>query len=269
MKTIENVYSQHCLFNHLVYDNCTDKHFAKHSHAFYEMIYILRGEVDYIIEDRLYQAKKNSLILIKPYTYHYFTIRSECDYEKIGVLFDQQALQIDVSSIHSELEIFDVKKYPILLGIFQKLDYYKSHFSTEIFLDLLHSLIKEICFNLSLIEEPTVNPQYRTPILSSILQYINANLFSIHTLEDVSSALRISTSYLKAVFKKELKTQPKRYINEKKLLLAQQLIRSGEKTTSVCEQCGFINYSTFFRAYQEYFGVAPSKDVNEAQKMNH
>lgn len=267
MKTIENVQNQHCVFNHLVYDNCMDKHFAKHSHAFYEMIYVLHGEIDYIIEDRLYQAKKNSFILIKPYTYHYFTIRSECDYEKIGVLFDPQALQIDVSNIHTQLEILNLKNYPVLLGIFQKLEYYKSHFTTEIFWDLLRSLIKEICLNLSLIEEPTVNPQYRTPILSPILQYINANLFSVHTLENVSSALNISTSYLKAIFKKELKTQPKRYINEKKLLLARQLIRSGEKTTDVAEQCGFINYSTFYRAYQNYFGVAPSKDVlHEDQK---
>ena len=261
MKTIANIKTKNYVFNHLIYDNSIDKHFAQHSHALCEMIYILNGEVDYIIEDRRYRAKKHDFILIKPYTYHYFTIKSNADYEKIGILFDTDHLQIDPSIIRQHIELLDCKKYPIIDTIFQKLDFYYNNFSKEVFLELFFALIKEIVFNLSLIDEQTTPPQYHTPILSPILEYINANLFTINRLEDISSALNISTSYLKSIFKKELKIQPKRYINEKKLLTARQLISSGVKATVASEQCGFLNYSTFYRLYHDFFGISPSEDI--------
>ena len=261
MRTIANIKSKNYVFNHLIYDNATDKHFAKHSHALYEMIYILNGEVDYVIENRHYRAKKSTLILIKPYTYHYFTIKSSNNYEKIGILFNPSSLRIDPSIINSPLEILDCNHYAILDSIFQKLSYYYKSFSEKIFVDLFLPLIKEIVFNLSLIKEPSIAPQYHTPILSPVLEYINTNLYSINRIEDISQALNISASYLKAVFKKELKIQPKKYINEKKLLTAHQLISSGKKATIASEQCGFTNYSTFYRLYRAYFGVSPSEDI--------
>ena len=261
MRTIQNIRTQTSIFNHLVYENCTDKHFAKHSHELYEFIYILRGEVDYIIEDRLYHAKENSLILIKPHTYHYFTIRSEVDYEKIGVLFHANTLQIDMSNIHPNLELLNLNDYPLLLEIFQKLDRYNTAFPEPTFWKLLHALIQEICWNLSLIEKPVATPRSRTPILSTILQYIQQNLCAVQTLDDISSALKISTSYLKNIFKKELKVSPKHYINEKRLLLAKQWILSGKNPTVIAKEVGFANYSSFYRAYLEYFRVSPSKDA--------
>ena len=261
MKTIFNIISKNYRLNHLLYDNATDKHFAKHSHSLYEMIYVLNGEVEYIIEDKLYTAKKHSLILIKPYTYHYFTIKSNGDYEKIGILFNPDFLNIDISMLNSELQCLDLKNYGIIDAIFQKMDFYYKSFTQEVFLQLYFSLIQEIIFNLSLIRETTTTLQYHTPILSPVLAYINANLFTIRRLEDISTALNISTSYLKAIFKKELKTQPKKYINEKRLLIARQAILSGEKATAVAERCGFQNYSTFYRLYCDYFGYSPSQEM--------
>ena len=264
MKTIANIKTRNYIFNHLIYDNSMDKHFAKHSHSLYEMIYILNGEVDYIIEDKQYRASKHDLILIRPYTYHYFTIKSSSDYEKIGVLFSPTFLKIDTSIINGHLEILNCNRYNIISSIFQKLDYYYKSFPEKNFIDLFLSLIKEIVLNLSLINDPIISPQYHTPILSPGLEYINANLYSISKIEDISQALNISTSYLKAVFKKELKIQPKKYINEKKLLTARQLILSGTKATMASEQCGFVNYSTFYRLYRDYFGFSPSDDTSSS-----
>lgn len=261
MKTIANIKSNNYIFNHLIYDNYTDKYFAKHSHALYEIIYILDGEVEYIVEDKRYNAKKHDVILIRPYTYHYFTITSKANYEKIGILFDSNFLKIDPSIIHHSIELLDCENNSILKSIFQKIDYYYKNFPEQIFLELYFSLIKEIVFNLSLIKGPTISPQYHTPILSPVLEYINANLFSITKLEEISQALNISTSYLKSIFKKELKIQPKRYINEKKLLRARQMIWEGEKATIASAKCGFQNYSTFYRLYREYFGISPSDEV--------
>lgn len=228
----------------------------KHTQPSYSLFLL-----DYVIENRHYRAKKSTLILIQPYAYHYFTIKSNTNYEKIGILFNPSSLKIDSTLINPHLEILDCNHYAILDSIFQKLSYYYKSFPEKTFISLFLPLIKEIIFNLSLIKEPSITPQYHTPILSPVLEYINNNLYSISRIEDISQALNISASYLKAVFKKELKIQPKKYINEKKLLNAYQLILSGEKATVASEKCGFYNYSTFYRLYRDYFGFSPSKDT--------
>ncbi len=260
MKTVSNIKSDSYVYNHIVYDNYTDKHFAKHSHSLYELIYIINGEVEYVIENRVYKAHKNQLIFIKPYTYHYFSIKSGANYEKIGVLFDANFVGLKSEDINKDIELIDCTDYPILDGIFQKLPYYCASFSPERFLEVYFQLIKELVFNLALIKEPPLTAVSHTPILTPILEYINENLFTISNLDEISDALNISTSYLKSIFKKELKTQPKRYINEKRILTAHRKILMGEKAGDVSARCGFENYSTFYRLYLSYFGTPPSRN---------
>lgn len=264
MKTVSNIKCEDYVYNHIVYDNSTDKHFARHSHAIYEMIYILNGEVEYIIEDRVYKARKNHLIIIKPYTYHYFTIKSNSNYEKIGMLFNPSTIGVDPSAINQEVEVLDCKNEAIIDSIFQKLPYYCASFEKNEFLSLYFPLIRELVANLSLVKSPHVETETATPILSPILEYINANLFSIKNLDEISEALNISTSYLKSIFKKELKTQPKKYINEKRILNAHRRILMGEKATEVSALCGYENYSTFYRLYCTYFGFSPSRGEEKA-----
>ena len=47
------------------------------------------------------------------------------------------------------------------------------------------------------------------------------------------------------------------YINQKRLLLAGELIRSGTPVMKAAEQAGFSEYSTFLRAFQSTFHMSP------------
>jgi AraC-like DNA-binding protein len=258
MKTLANIKTENYVYNHIVYDNSTDKHFAKHSHSLYEIIYVIDGQVEYTIEDRKFTVGKNQLVFIKPFTYHYFCIKSTSDYQKIGILFNPIELGIDQSVLDSVCELIDCKNNFIIDSAFKRLTYYYKTFPNERFIELFLMITKELAYNLALVRQPLSTEQYQAPILSPILKYINENLFSINTLDQISTALNMSTSYLKAIFKRELKIQPKKYINEKRLLVAKQKIWLGEKPTVVSAQCGFENYSTFYRAYSAYFGFPPS-----------
>ena len=169
MKTVSNIKSDSYVYNHIVYDNFSDKHFAKHSHALYELIYILNGEVEYIIEDRVYKARKNQLILIKPYTYHYFAIKSGANYEKIGILFNPSHVGLSDADINQDVELVDCANYPVLESVFQKLPYYYASFNRERFLEMYIPLIRELVYNLSLVKAPVLSTQNNTPILSPYL----------------------------------------------------------------------------------------------------
>jgi AraC-like DNA-binding protein len=44
---------------------------------------------------------------------------------------------------------------------------------------------------------------------------------------------------------------------ERRLNLARREIFLGAKATAVYTQCGFSDYSTFYRAFKQEFGISP------------
>ena len=61
--------------------------------------------------------------------------------------------------------------------------------------------------------------------------------------------------------KSELMKTPKKYITEKRLLYAQNQIKKGRRPTDVSVECGFDDYTTFYRNYCAEFGRPPSAEL--------
>ena len=90
-----------------------------------------------------------------------------------------------------------------------------------------------------------------------MLEYIKENLTSIHKVEDIASALFFSDSYTRTLFKKEMKIGIMEYVRSKKVLLARRKIRHGASPTEIYAECGFSNYTSFYRAYVSQLGHTP------------
>lgn len=258
MKVLAEINNENLTFNHRVYDNAKDKEFAMHSHNLYEFIYVFSGELEYVIENKKYIIKPDTLIIIKPYAYHYFTITSHYDYEKISVLTSSDNLPSILTNDKTAEVIFHPGE--IIKNTFHKISYYYKAFNNNIFSDLLLNLIKEVSLNITLVTNNQTAIFSNLPsYVESALSYINDNLFDITDLEEIASHLYISKTYLISLFKKHLKIAPKQYINEKRLLYAKNLLLLGNRPTDIYEKCGFSTYTSFFRSYKKYFGVAPSE----------
>ena len=93
-----------------------------------------------------------------------------------------------------------------------------------------------------------------------ILRYVNQHLFENISLASVSRAFFLSASQLSRVFRQATGSSVGEYIRVKRLLAARERILAGSSPADACAACGFRDYSTFFRAYRERFGCAPSRD---------
>ena len=62
---------------------------------------------------------------------------------------------------------------------------------------------------------------------------------------------------MRAIFKNEMGIGIMQYVRNKKVLLANRMIREGEKPTDIYLECGFSNYTSFYRAFYAYFGASP------------
>ena len=61
------------------------------------------------------------------------------------------------------------------------------------------------------------------------------------------------------LFKAQTGSTVHAYVRQRRLLYAAQLIRQGENVNKAAADSGFEEYSTFFRAFRESFGVSPGQ----------
>ena len=243
-----------------------DAHSA-HSHNLYELIYFIDGDATHIIEDRKYKLKSGDLVFIRPGKHHFIQIDSTCDYDRYDILFSKELLTSDsISMLDKDFEITNLSDNPRADDIMQKMDYYFKSFENETFVKIAALLLTELFYLISTSATPSKDYSNieSSPVLSRAIAYINSHLGTIENISEVAAHCFVTESYLFRLFKKELHHTPKKYITEKRLLLADKRIASGEKPTFVYDKCGFSDYATFYRNYVAYFGKKPSNTTSSA-----
>ncbi len=252
---------ENIFFKHEVSKGLAKDAYSMHSHNMYELLYFVNGDATHVIEDRKYKLKRGDLVLIRPSKYHFIQIDSVCDYERYDILFSDKSEKINsVHLLDDTPEIINLEDYSMATEIIKKIDFYFHRFSGKDFENILTSLLSELFYLLSgtATTEKTDAPKVTPPTISQALSYINDNLTTLDSIEEVAKSCFVSESYLFRLFKKELKQTPAKYVAAKRLLLAERLIGEGVTPTSVYEKCGFNDYTTFYRNYCSHFGHAPS-----------
>ena len=252
---------ENMFFKHEISHNLPKDAYSMHSHNMYEILYFVSGDATHVIEDRRYKLKRGDLVLIRPSQYHFIQIDSDCDYERYDILFSTKSSDIgSVPFLESAPEIINLEEYPMATEIIKKTDFYFKHFEGEDFERILTGLLCELFYLLSVTPatENTDEPTVTSPTLSLALSYINENLITLKSVDEVARSCFVTESYLYRLFKNELHKTPAKYITSKRLLLAERMILDGEKPTGVYEKCGFSDYTTFYRNYRSFFGHSPS-----------
>lgn len=236
--------------------------FPSHLHNAFELIFFIRGNVTYLIEDRKYELQKYDLVITRPAEHHYIRLNSSADYERYDILIAQHhPLTRLLKEISPDVEVINCRDSAVIIENFKRINSYREIFPKTVFLELLNSLLTEILYNLQVLDDPPFTArQSVSPLITRALAYINEHLFTIQSISEISDALFIAQNYFFRLFKDTLKISPKKYITNKRLLHAQNLIANGERPTSVYLQCGFSNYVSFYKRYLGLFGYPPSAE---------
>ncbi len=238
-------------------------YFSMHTHNQYEIIYFVRGDATHVIEDRKYKLKPGDLILIQPLKYHFIQIDSPAVCERYIVGLDDLLQGDSLSTLfNKQLEVIDLSKDAWIEQFFYKMNYYRQNLSDDDMEKLFPALLIELIYNLLIVvgQKPVRTATVLNSVLSEAIAYINDHLLTIKSISEIADRLFVSESYLFQLFKKEIHQTPKKYITDKRLLLAQSMIRGGERPSDASAKCGFSDYSVFYRSYRLFFGKTPSED---------
>lgn len=235
---------------------------SRHSHNLCELLYFVKGEASYVIEDKKYKLRPGDLVLIRPSKYHFIEIEAVVPYERYDILFDESELGVKEQELLRALpDVTYLAEGSIACETFRRFDVYRDKLDEEAFARVSGLLLRELFYALSVESERTA-PAVAVikPLLSRAIEYINGHLFELRDVGEIASALFITESYLFKLFRTELGQSPKKYINDKRLLAAQQMLREGRRPTEAYAACGFGDYVSFYRGYKRLFGCAPSEE---------
>ena len=94
-------------------------------------------------------------------------------------------------------------------------------------------------------------------LLDRVLAYVEAHLSEKITLSDIAHHFYVSESTISQVFRKKLGVSFYRCVTQRRLIAAKALIGEGRMLEQVGEQVGFSDYSSFYRAFKQEYGISP------------
>lgn len=99
-------------------------------------------------------------------------------------------------------------------------------------------------------------------LLDKVTAYIE-NHYSDHiTVDELAHKFYISSSTISHLFKQKMGLSLYHYITQRRLISAKNLISTGIPLEHVATQVGFSDYSTFYRAFKQEYGISPRQYRN-------
>ncbi len=237
--------------------------FDMHAHSHYELLIFLSGDITYLVEGNSYKPSPKDILLFDIAETHKVVVNADIPYERTVIQLDKNLLSLftdenlliecfsnrplgEANIIHPE--DFSDSLFEKCIKRLQKKNISKTE-AISFLLPLINEISK-VVQNKNITEENKQLP-------SKIVNYINDNIFKNISPNDIAKHFYISRTSLYNIFRETTGTSIHDYINVKRLISAQELLSHGNKPTSVYLQCGFNDYTTFYRAYKTKFGIAP------------
>lgn len=102
-------------------------------------------------------------------------------------------------------------------------------------------------------------------LLDEVMGYIEEHLAEKISLPETAKHFYVSESTISHVFQKKMGVSFYRCVTQRRLIAAKSLIWEGESLENVSHAVGFSDYSTFYRAFKQEYGISP----RQFEQMEH
>lgn len=246
-----------------------------HFHEFHKIIIFISGDVSYTIEGITYKLRPGDILLVNHHTIHQPRVAQGVMYERLVFWINETYVNTHNTPGCNLFYCFDEARRTGNHLIHTDTDEWKSINETAVnLLEALNSgeyaseLMGRTYFLQLLIKINRISkkdfkevlPERRCDDkLKNILLYINENLENDLSVQKIADEFFLSRYYLMHLFKEETGDTLHRYVLQKRLANAAQLIMDGFTAGEAALRSGFEDYSTFARAFARVFHRSPGK----------
>lgn len=231
--------------------------FYRHLHAYYEILFFFRGNVAFSVESEQKKLEPGDIVLVQPGKYHFATVGKET-YERCVVSFFSSILPASLQKKIANIGPFFVSDPP-LKHLFHELEDIPSDYADPDDQEIIFQCrLDEILIRLAEGANASSAESYNA-LTRSVLAYLDSHISEPINISRMSEELHYSKSHISNAFTKSMNCSLMRYVRSKKIMAAHALIESGVKPKKAAEECGFEDYSTFYRSYCKIIGHSPSR----------
>ena len=265
---------QDIFVHHSVDQNPNPDDYNMHAHTSMEIFYFISGKGKYIVEGNTYDIHPHDILIFRSGEMHMILIDHQESYERLTIHFSPTVFApVDPSGslimpfIARELGMHNLfpstsENITARKTIYTDFDAYcgmKSDTRVHVLSRLLSVLVE-------ISDEYNSSPkehESKIALSSKIIAYINSHLYDDISLDSICNEFYVSKSQANRVFKNATEHSIWNYIVLKRLFTARERLLKNEPACKVCTECGFKDYSSFYRAYKSHFGAAPTSVNSE------
>lgn len=236
--------------------------YHSHMHNYCELLLVVSGDAEYMIDGQIYQLQPYDLLLIPSTAYHRLLPKSAIPYENYVIDFNASLITAEhYAKIFTPPYIVNIRGDRQMRRYFSLLDFYHEQYSHEDFCKCALNVIQEILIYCSYQSKSPLSVQSTLTPVDRILQFIAENVEKPLDAAIIADHMALSKSYVQNSFCQVMHTGLKQYIMEKKILCAHNDLLQGMRPGQVAEKYSFSEYSVFFRQYKKIFGCSPRAAV--------
>ena len=249
----------------------SDSRINLHSHDFYEFLFChSASDVEYLVGAERYRLQKGDVVLIPPGVSHRPLLPEHM----------AEPYRRDVLWIHPDL----IDQLELLVSPQERMNAQESRllrtagtrweFLGELFRHgvrefegqepgweeiVLGNTLQILVYLRRAVRDRTAAPlkAEKPELLDQVLAYIEEHLSEKITLEDIAKHFWVSQSTISQTFRNKLGVSFYRCVTQRRLIAAKNLIIEGTPLESVGRKVGFSDYSSFYRAFKQEFGISP------------
>ena len=222
--------------------------------------YVVDGEFELTINDKLYTIKKGEIVLIPCDVKHSYKLTSKEHMKKHWCHFEAlNGSDNFFKNVKTDL-IVNVGIDKNLISMFKKLYTYEnnpdaiSSISSKATLMLIIAKYLENCKNI------TIKKNADNPELASVINFMQENISGSITVEKLAQFTHLHPNYFIRLFKQYFGSSPIKYFNNMKINAAKEYLqKSNCSIEEISKSLGFSDLYSFSKFFKNNVGISPSR----------
>ena len=259
----------------------SNAHMQLHSHVFYELLYCISScGAEYLVGPERYKLQDGDIIFVPPGVSHRPLLQEEMaqpysryvlwlspefmeQYAKLfsGSLTEKQA---QASMLRTKGTHWEFLKDLFRTGVQEaekQLDGWEAAVTGNTV--TLLTQIKRATADQAAKAMKAEKPE----LLDRIMAFVEGRYSDQINIREVSRRFFVSESTVSHLFKQKMGVSFYRYVTQRRLIAAKTLIEKGTLLEQVAAETGFQDYSGFYRAFRQEYGISPRQYRNLQEKV--